>query len=169
MLAMYLTVYRSISMNISSACLINAMSSIWSSVNDLILQTWDNSHPKWRLAIQPFDDLDFCSQLLQQRNLLKSSIPPSSMHCRVLVGAEEGTLALLEEGGVAWRREEALAAIQGALFVDLPAPSAELEAKQRASAPTLADRFQAELLAAKVPLAIHAPPRVCVDHMSTCR
>lgn len=65
------------------------------------------------------------------------------------MGAEEGTLALFERGGIAWLREEALAAIQGAVFVDLPAPSPELEAQIRASAPTLAERFQAEFLALK--------------------
>lgn len=71
------------------------------------------------------------------------------MLSRVLVGAEEGTLALLEGEEVAWLREEALGDVKGALFVDLPAPSAEIEATQLDNAPTLSERLRAELLAAK--------------------
>ena len=83
------------------------------------------------------------------------------------MGAEEGTLALLEGSSVAWKREEALAGIKGAVFVELPAPTADAEAKQRASAPTLTDRLQAELLTAKVvpafsQLALCAPFLTCV-------
>ena len=71
------------------------------------------------------------------------------MTCRMLLGGEEGTLALLEGGGVAWKRDEAIGAIKATLFVDLPAPSAEMEAKQRASSPSLGDRLHTEMLTAK--------------------
>ena len=91
-------------------------------------------------------------------SILAQGCPQASAHsclpclyaCRVLIGGQEGTLALLEGGTVTWKREEALSAIQEVLFVDLPAPSAELAANQSSAGPTLVERFQVELLAAKV-------------------
>ncbi|KAK9804018.1 hypothetical protein WJX73_002264 [Symbiochloris irregularis] len=77
---------------------------------------------------------------------------------RVLVGGTEGTLALLEGSATTWKREEALSAIQGALFVDLPAPSAELEAQASAvAAPSITERLKAELLSAKEQLGFAQP------------
>lgn len=71
---------------------------------------------------------------------------------------EDGTLALVARTGRAvWIREEALSAVGEAVFLDLPAPSPQLEAEQRSSAPSLADRIHLEILSAKVPARRDAP------------
>lgn len=71
---------------------------------------------------------------------------------------------LVENGTVAWRREEGLASVQDTLFLDLPAATPELEARFNAEKPTLKDRAYAEFLTIKVsflhlfPPLYHFPP-----------
>ena len=74
----------------------------------------------------------------------------------------EGTLALSEGSRVLWTQQQALAAVQQAVFTDLPAPSAELEATIRESAPTLRDRIQRELIGAKA----CALPQTCAPALA---
>lgn len=64
--------------------------------------------------------------------------------------AEDDSLIFVENQEVAWKREEGLAKARKALFLDLPAATAELEASYKALKPTLMDRMNAEVLTVKV-------------------
>ena len=77
--------------------------------------------------------------------------------CRLMSVTSDHILTLHESDTVTWRREEALASVAAALFLDLPAPSPELAAQWRAAAPTLSERVQAEFLSLKARAAAHAP------------
>ena len=88
--------------------------------------------------------------------------------------ASDGVLNLYEGNAVTWGREEALASVQAAVFLDLPAPSPELAAQWRAAAPTLSQRVRAEFLSLKArppcaQLPASLPPSCacpCLDCMS---
>ena len=74
--------------------------------------------------------------------------------------ASDGVFNLYEGNTVTWGREEALASVQAAVFLDLPAPSPELAAQWRAAAPTLSQRVRAEFLSLKArPPSARAPAR----------
>ena len=49
-----------------------------------------------------------------------------------------------------WTREEAVASLGPALFLDLPPPSPGVEAARRALSPSLSARLRAELLTLRV-------------------
>ena len=73
--------------------------------------------------------------------------------------ASDGVFNLYEGNAVTWGREEALASVQAAVFLDLPAPSPELAAQWRAAAPTLSQRVRAEFLSLKArPASTLLPP-----------
>ncbi len=73
--------------------------------------------------------------------------------------ASDGVFNLYEGNAVTWGREEALASVQAAVFLDLPAPSPELAAQWRAAAPTLSQRVRAEFLSLKArPASAQRPP-----------
>ncbi|KAK9811605.1 hypothetical protein WJX72_006834 [[Myrmecia] bisecta] len=81
----------------------------------------------------------------------------SDVKYRSLVVAADHTLLLVEAQRVVWRREEALASASAALFVDLPAPGAALEAQYQASKPPLQERLRAQLLTLKVQFNLATP------------
>ena len=62
----------------------------------------------------------------------------------------DGVVLLTEGREKQWTQEQGLAAIEQAMFIDLPAPSRELAAAISESAPTLKDRLNREWISIKV-------------------
>ena len=91
-------------------------------------------------------------QYIQAQELLKAHtcLLTLSATCRILLSFSDGTLMLASGPRLLWAQDQGLAAIQQALFIDLPAPSRELAAAIRESAPTLKDRLNIEFIALKV-------------------
>ena len=75
--------------------------------------------------------------------------------CRWLVVAEDDSLYFLERRQIVWQREEGLASITAAMFLDLPSSTIEGNAQQLETRATLMDRINAEILTFKVCLSSH--------------
>ena len=89
-----------------------------------------------------------CSRALALTTAFCTHLPPLR---RLLVTLQDESAILLQGSEVLWRREEALAHGVSTLFVDLPAPSPQLEAEYSARLPSLAERMALQLKSLKVP------------------
>lgn len=69
------------------------------------------------------------------------------------LSAEDGSVFLTKAGEVVWQREEALAEVSSALFVDLPADAQSAEKVDATHEPTsIRDHIQSQFLSLKVSL-----------------